>query len=445
MTDRTSTIFVLAALLFAGCTPSAPGAPAPAAADCVLVDDAASPSITLGVVGAAALRDATPSADVVAAQTYETLVRVDCRDRVIPGLARTWSSSDRLHWRFDLRPGTVFTDGTPANARSVAAALATLPIFAAVTAAGEYELWLTLRSEADVRLFASRAVSVRRMTGSGPAGTGRYVPVFDAAGRVLRLTARGSTAEATTAGGSSNDDMRHGGVDSSHAPDTIIVRASGPDPRAAVDAGVDALVARDAATIEYARARSGYDIVPLTWSRTYVLATAHNPDASTTVPATAFPDAVVGADVRAAEPPYWWSGCGAEPSPGAPAGLTDNRVLYLRDDPVARSIAERITALARGRAPEWLSARLPEGTPIAVAADTAELIDALRARRALAVVVALPREQPGGCAAPSAEQLEPLRAWHVTPLVDARDYLIHRDGIGRITVDADGTLRFGGG
>src|SRR2546430_10058685 len=57
----------------------------------------------------------------VFAQLYETLIRVDCAGRVLPGLAQSWEASgDR--WTFTLRDDARFWDGAPVTARDVVAA-----------------------------------------------------------------------------------------------------------------------------------------------------------------------------------------------------------------------------------------------------------------------------------------------------------------------------------
>ncbi|MGY4803482.1 ABC transporter substrate-binding protein [Teichococcus aerofrigidensis] len=57
-------------------------------------------------------------------QVVETLVGADDGGLPVPGLARGWDlSQDRLIWRFRLRPGARFHDGTPVDAAAVAAAL----------------------------------------------------------------------------------------------------------------------------------------------------------------------------------------------------------------------------------------------------------------------------------------------------------------------------------
>ncbi|HSJ31497.1 MAG TPA: hypothetical protein VK933_08690 [Longimicrobiales bacterium] len=402
------------------------------------VDDTARSRITLGVADAPApgFNDA-----VTGPQLYETLVRVDCMDRVIAGLAIEWSSDNGRDWQFGIRRGATFSDGTPASARSVAAALATLPDFAGVAAMGEYDLRVMLAEPADVRLFARRSLAVRRTEVTATAaGTGGYAPLSDSPDRALHLVARGVPAGP--------------GADAARAPvpDTIGVRAFGTDLRRAVDAGVDMLVTHDAAAIAYARSRSGYLIEPLTWSSTYVLAATGAVGGQADVPADAFPSGVVGAAARPAQPPFWWDGCGAgrgadDFSGAAPAGstATQPRILFLRDDPVARAIAERITALARGRTPQWVASRLASrDAPTAVGVGRAELRAALEDGGALAIVTRVRRVEHGGCNPDStAEYGSLLHRWSVTALIDIRDDLVYRPGIGRVTVDADGTLRFG--
>lgn len=57
-------------------------------------------------------------------QIAETLVDSDTSGTLRPGLAERWQvSSDRLSWRFALRPGALFHDGTPVSAANAAQAL----------------------------------------------------------------------------------------------------------------------------------------------------------------------------------------------------------------------------------------------------------------------------------------------------------------------------------
>ena len=54
---------------------------------------------------------------------FETLVTLDQQGRPQPGLASWQAESGDQRWQFVLRQGLTFSDGTPANAESVAASL----------------------------------------------------------------------------------------------------------------------------------------------------------------------------------------------------------------------------------------------------------------------------------------------------------------------------------
>ncbi len=57
-------------------------------------------------------------------QIAETLVMVEPDGRLVGGLAESWSvSDDKLTWRFKIRSGVVFHDGTPVTAEAAAASL----------------------------------------------------------------------------------------------------------------------------------------------------------------------------------------------------------------------------------------------------------------------------------------------------------------------------------
>jgi hypothetical protein len=176
----------------------------------------------------------------------------------------------------------------------------------------------------------------------------------------------------------------------------------------------------------------------------------------------AFARDAVRADMRPAEPPFWWQDrdCRADPPPAStpvPASGGTDAVVYPRADAIARDIAERLVALAwpPTRAPAWLQAVLPvddrtyNRAPRALALDDRALLESLRTNSALAFVIALPRVIPYGCS--TAERLEPFAralrsrtALHLNPLFDARDYVIQRANLGTIMVDGDGIIRFAG-
>ena len=104
---------VLAAV--AGCSGSQDRAPAGAAGG---------PLKVVGQFEVHSLDPATSNGFFTLLEVAETLVNTDARGRLVPGLATTWESSpDGRTWRFTLRPGALFHDGTPVTAAAAAAAL----------------------------------------------------------------------------------------------------------------------------------------------------------------------------------------------------------------------------------------------------------------------------------------------------------------------------------
>ncbi len=55
----------------------------------------------------------------VARMVYDSFVGRDADSNWVPGLAVSWSAPDDAHWVFKLRPGVVFSDGTPFTAADV--------------------------------------------------------------------------------------------------------------------------------------------------------------------------------------------------------------------------------------------------------------------------------------------------------------------------------------
>ena len=57
--------------------------------------------------------------NMVNGQIYERLTNRDAKLALVPGLASSWSQTGPLSWRFKLRPGVKFHDGTPLTADDV--------------------------------------------------------------------------------------------------------------------------------------------------------------------------------------------------------------------------------------------------------------------------------------------------------------------------------------
>jgi len=416
-----------------------------------------------------------PSERMVFRQLYETLVRVDCEGRVLPGLAASWSHDAKgRRWTFTLRSGASFWDGSPVRAWAVAQGWASSRETAgaqdgsgqidSVRVLGERELEIFLaRPSTDAAGFARPVLSVtgsRRYAG-WVLGSGPYRPAVSpgAPAGEIRLVA------------SRPDDGRDDGIGS------IVFRApDDTDPRGALDAGADVLVSSNPEVLAYARALPDFAVVPLPWSRTYVVAAGHGdeepgPPASP-IPAEALDRlarAAVRADARPAEPPFWWRDEDCAESVGLPgervgtygstlpSTVQDARIVYPSGDAVARGIAERIVALTGlgAATPSWLAEVLPglragAGSPVVAGLDAASLARVARRGGALAVVVPVPRAPFGACPRASLGAGRKLMGsimsngtgLRITPLVDVRSSLVARRGIVAIDVDGAGTPVF---
>ena len=310
----------------------------------------------------------------------ETLIRLDCNGQVRPGLAAQWAGdSTGRRW--------IFTLATPAAAEVASAwrergpAVRDLGIDS-VVALDDRQLSVTLRSTPDSapRLFADRALAMP---------TAR-----NASGVHLRI-------------------------------------ASESDPRDALDRGADLVVTRDPAVVDYVAGRPEFTTFPLPWTRLYALVQPAGARAITALDADSvrrsLAEDVAQAEARPAELPVRWPvqcprfhRLWAVSPPMAP------RIVYPRDDRVARGLAERIVALVSDSVPLT-----------AIGLDPAEFAVALRNQGDRGFVVSLARQAPAPCH--ELAQL-PVGAY-VYPIIETRARAIVRRGAPPLTVDWDGTVR----
>lgn len=202
------------------------------------------------------------------------------------------------------------------------------------------------------------------------------------------------------------------------------------DPRDALDRGADLIVTRDPALLEYAARRPEFTVHPLPWSRTYILVQPAPAPSLTSVTTAAERQALardaVPADARGAEPPYWWleSSCPATEASTVPPA--SDRIVYLREDEVARALTERLVALAG-----------PGSRLRATGLEQPQLTAALRQGSERAYVVSLPTNPLQPC-----RELRGFPAGARTrPLIDTRAHAIVRQGAPPLSVDWDGAIR----
>jgi hypothetical protein len=452
---RFEPVLLVLALVVGGCQSTAlPQASTVLAGnDCTVVNDSAAATIRFGIAQTIQSSNAPLARNgaeaLVYRQLYETLVRVDCAGRVVPGLAESWSTAeDGRVWRFRLRAGAIFWDGGRVTAQHVIdswqraaekGAHATRT-FAQVSATSERDVQVELHvASTRAELFAQPQLAVAHpVAARWPLGSGPFRPDSAGDAAAVRIVRHGAGAAAPQ-----SVDFR------------VVDRA---EPRTLLDLGVDALISGDPAVLEYARALRVYTATPLSWSRTYTLLTVQPEQAGASAHAAELARSVVSIETRPAAGPLWWEetycAVGRQRGP-APTRAASRAIVFPEGDPIARAIAERLVAIAwpAQRAPEWLRSILPAddanaGPPIAQPLAAHALSEAMVTRRMLAGVVPWPRAFLPGCnpavAGDDAKTPVSTNGLNILPLIDTRDYLIHRVGLGRVLVDGDGVIRFAG-
>jgi hypothetical protein len=377
-------------------------------------------------------RPSNESERVLFRQLYETLIRVDCHGRARPALAASWRlDADGRTWMVTLRDDARFSDGVP------------------LTTADARGAWLRDQAGEELHPRVSRLVQ-------------SIVPVDD---RVLAITLRSPRADApvalahpdlaiaksviglpwplgTRADGSAVEPAPPGRSGSS---EITVSRDRGPvirflqsprDTRDVLDEGVDLLLTRDPATLDYAAKLPHYRSVPLAWGHTRVLAMPGRTGASLSLSATdrqALADDAVRGEARGAAEPFWWQtleGCTpASSHPREPSSLTP-RVVYDAADAAARDLAERLVGLGRLSAQRAVGLT---GEPLAMAR---------RSGRDAGYIMSFDRQPLDPCreldvALDGAPWLQPAS---IVPLVDTRLQAIVRRARSGLTADWDGAL-----
>ncbi len=402
---------------------------------------------------------------------YETLVTIDCRGKVRPGLAASWYSGEGgRRWTFDLRPDARYWDKSPVTPRDVVLCWQRPNAEALIWAAGVDSAAVV--GERSVHVYLSRphkdipgAVSTRLFAVAKHAPPHRW-PIGSGPYRIESepMWASLMHRRSFTASPAFNAD----------GPVIRFIEPEARDARDLLEGTVDIMITADPDVIEYAAARPHLEIAPLPWNMTYVLlSTSRVRDIrSGRIPAgisREFSDGLAQDAVRGVarghQASCWWDGLnrcavlfeGAEWRPSlthsAYAPSAPRRILYDRSDPVARDLAERIVALAvagPGASPEatQISSAIPElagqAQGIAAAGATgAEIRESLLEGDDFAYIIALPLNPPDPCN--EAKLLVENARWltglggdfarALLPLVDTRRHVIMRRGAAGLSID----------
>lgn len=381
-----------AAFLVFGCghAPSPAAVPAPAAppspaSACLIGTSGVASPDTLTIIA-----PQSDSASVAAANTFDTLIRLDCEGRPIPGLAASWThdTSGRV-WTF------VLGDSGAPGALDLASA------------------WNSSDS-------ASAVLEVSGVREAAPLDNRRLVVTLEHPAE----SAPSIFADRTLG-------LPHAGA----SPSIIVHATDGRDPRDLVDRSPDVLITGDPDVLDYASKRPGTVLAPMPWDRVYVLLLAPEgrpPAALISADSAAFRAGLardaVRAEARAARPPYWWSdltSC-SDTAPRAPieTGATSQVTIgYPASDAVARALAERIVALGDS---SWFARGLANH----------DFETALRGGAMDAYILPLPRMSLVPCRDASWPQGATL-----VPLVETRRTAILRKDGPALVVGGDGSLR----
>ncbi len=384
-------VLALGALFGLGCGHHAPPvAPAPAAppspASACLIG-------TSGVASRGTLTVEVPqqdSAAVASSNEFDTLIRLDCEGRAIPGLASSWShDSSGTVWTFAFpdsnAPGPLDL-ASAWNASDTASAV--LAMSGVKQAAPDDQKKLVVRlevpSESVPSIFADRALGLRHSRGATP---------------------------------------------------VVVHTTDGRDVRDLVDRAPDVLVTGDPDVLDYASKRPGTVLTPLPWDRVYVLLLAPEgrppreliTSDSTTFRAQLARDAV-RSEARPAKPPYWWSdlrGCSDTGTrvPMETGATSQVTIGYPAPDAVARALAERIVALGDS---SWFARGLASH----------DFETALQGGAMDAYILSLPVRS----LVPCRDAMWPAGAVLV-PLVETRRTAILRKDGPALVVGGDGSLR----
>lgn len=413
--------------------------------------------------------DANPGERFLLSNLYETLVRVDCRGIVRPGLASSWRfDSAGGRWILALREAARFWNGEPAAAGEILGAwretaqrggMAAMDrVLAGALAKDERTISIMLGPDS-LRVLADPGFLVRReRPGSAwPEGTGPYRPAD-------------SLPTSPSPGLAALQSLRLEPMHDGHAPRLAMYSVPVAAARDLVDLGIDLLLTDAPDLISYAASQPGLDSAALDWSRLYLLLTTVPegfvsprpgvPEEARVTQREALARDVVRGAARAAQPPYWWgqsTSCMGPPQ-GAPAPQPSRgaaEIAYDRADPTARALAERLAAVAamseRGAndASALLGALRGVGSRArAVGLSSAAFADALRTGVSLAYVFDVPARVPGPCLAwdrflrraPWIVEPGGSLAGTIVPLVETRWTVLHRPDRLGLGLEWDGTL-----
>jgi len=440
-------------------TTPAPRSEAGSVDDCALIAEPGEPIATVAVSDridpSNAPRPSNESERLLFRQLYETLVRVDCHGRVRPGLAASWQiDPNGRTWIVTLGENVRFSDGAPLTPADVRASWTRDGIgdelrphvgrlVESIALVGSRALAITLRSQrGDVPVaLAHPDLAIARSVADSPWPLGT---------RSTRIASEGHTQVAK------------GAMVITVARDNLsairFLVAPG-DPRDLLDEGVDLLLTRDPAALDYAATLPQFQSVPLAWQRIHVLLAPGRSRASPSLPEDARQvlahDAVRG-EAQGARGPFWWQmlpDCDVSSSPARNKAPLTPRIVYDAGDAAARDLAERFVGLVRASSPAatvLLDALLPDRPRRTFQRATGLTGEALAMARRQGTDAGYVMSLDGRPVDPCRDLLSLMDGarWldpeTIVPLVETRLHAIVRRGRSGVTAEWDGGLVIAG-
>lgn len=396
-------------------------------------------------------RPSNESEQLLFRQLYETLIRLDCKGRVRPGLAESWRlDTNGRTWILTLRENAHFSDGTPVTSTDVRAGWVrdtvgnelqphVSRLVQSVVPIDDRTVAITLRSQ---RVDMPVELAHTDLAIAKPAAGSRWPLGTRADGAAPERDAPAATADSVIT------------IRRDNLPSIRFLVAPG-DPRDLLDKGLDLLLTRDPAALDYAATLPHFQSVPLEWHRIHVLLTPGRTRESRQLPEEArrvlAGDAVRG-EARGAVGPFWWQmlqHCEVAPSEPREQAAFTPRIVYDVRDAASRDLAERLVGLSRGSgalANPILDALLPDrqrrAYQQAVALAGEPLAATRRRGRDAGYIISVDRRPLDPCRdiqvlMDSARWLDPET---IVPLVETRLRAIVRRGRSGVITDWDGGL-----
>jgi len=427
--------------------------------DCALIAEPGEPITTVALSDridpSNAPHPSNESERLLFRQLYDTLVRVDCHGRVRPGLAASWQiDPNGRTWIVTLGENARFSDGAPLTPADVRASWTrdgsgdelrpyVSRLVESIALVGGRALAITLRSQrGDVpAALAHPDLAIARSVVDSPWPLGT---------RSTRIAPEGHTtvAKAAMVITVTRDNLS-----------TIRFLVAPGDPRDLLDDGVDLLLTRDPAALDYAATLPQFQSVPLAWQRIHVLLTPGRSRSSPSLSEDArqvLADDAVRGEARGARGPFWWQmlpDCDVTLSPPRDQSLPTPRIVYDARDGAARDLAERFVGLVPASGPAaaaLLDALLPDRPKRTYQRATGLTGEALALARRLGTdagyVISLDSRPVDPCRdlqalMDGARWLDPET---IVPLVETRVQAIVRRGRSGVTAEWDGGLVIGG-